>query len=104
MCLVLHVSRSAYRHHASRLRDPARASLRAMRDEALALRVRHVWQENYEVYGARKVWRQLLCEGQAVAHCAVERLMRAMRLRDVTLGRLLKPRKHSLNRPILGIW
>jgi putative transposase len=52
-------------------------SARAVRDEELLIEIRRVWKENYEVYGARKVWRQLHREGIAVARCTVERLMRA---------------------------
>jgi putative transposase len=48
-----------------------------MRDEELLVEIRRVWKENYEVYGARKVWRQLNREGITVARCTVERLMRA---------------------------
>lgn len=50
----------------------------------------NIWQENYEVYGARKVWRQMLREGQAMARCKMERLMRAMRLCGVTRGKTVK--------------
>jgi putative transposase len=48
-----------------------------LRDEELLIEIRRVWKENYEVYGARKVWRQLNREGITVARCTVERLMRA---------------------------
>jgi putative transposase len=34
-----------------------------------------VHEENYGVYGARKVWRQLHRQGVRVARCTVERLM-----------------------------
>jgi putative transposase len=43
-----------------------------MRDEELLIEIRRVWKENYEVYGARKVWRQLNREGIVVARCTVE--------------------------------
>jgi putative transposase len=39
-----------------------------------------VWEENFCVYGPRKVWRQLNREDIAVARCRVERLMRGMGL------------------------
>jgi hypothetical protein len=51
--------------------DPARAR----RDAELRERIARVWQENFQVYGARKVWRQLRRDGVAVARCTVERLM-----------------------------
>ena len=49
--------------------------------------IRRVREGNFEVYGARKVWRQLGREGVAVARCAVERLMRRMGLRGVVRGK-----------------
>ena len=61
--------------------DPAKLSARARQDAALKTEVRRVFAENFEVYGVRKVWRQLQREGFDVARCTVERLMRAMGLR-----------------------
>ena len=52
--------------------------------------VRRVWKENFGVYGARKVWRQLVREGFAVARCTVERLMRELGLEGVRRGRRFK--------------
>jgi hypothetical protein len=66
-CKVLQVAPSAYQRHAARVRDPARRSVRALRDEYLKSHVRRVWQENHRVYGADKVWRQLSREGIDVA-------------------------------------
>jgi len=44
--------------------------------------VRRVFEENYGVYGVRKVWRQLNREEVKVARCTVERLMRQLGLPD----------------------
>jgi len=46
-----------------------------------------VWEENFQVYGARKVWRQLNREGIEVARCTVERLMRDLGLAGAVRGR-----------------
>ncbi len=54
------------------------------------MQIRCVWQENYEVYGARKVWRQMHREHQAVARCTVERLMRGMGICGATRGNTVK--------------
>lgn len=54
------------------------------------MQIRRVWQENYEVYGARKVWRQMHREHQTVARCTVERLMREMGLCGVVRGKAVK--------------
>ncbi len=46
--------------------------------------------EKFEVYGVRKVWRQLWREGFDVARCIVERLMRSMDLRGIIRGKPVK--------------
>lgn len=48
--------------------------------------IRRIWEENFQVYGARKVWRQLKREGISAARCTVERLMRQHGLRGVVRG------------------
>ena len=49
--------------------------------------MKRVYEENFSVYGARKVWRQLLREGIEVARCTVERLMRELGLRGAVRGK-----------------
>ena len=51
-------------------------SARERRDEQLRADIVRVHQENFRVYGARKVWLALNREGIVVARCTVERLMR----------------------------
>jgi putative transposase len=63
------------------------ASARAVRDAWLTAQIMRVHKENGEVYGARKVWRQLHREHIRAARCTVERLMRAAGLRGVRRGR-----------------
>ena len=57
-----------------------------MRDAACR-EIQRVYEENFHVYGARKVWRQLGREDVAVARCTVERLMRSLGLQGVVRGR-----------------
>lgn len=99
MCRTLHVSPSAYRRDAAHLRDPTQRSARRIRDEALTLQIRRVWQANYEVYGVRKVWLQMCRERQAAARCTVERLMREMGLRGVTRGKTVKTTQSDPTNP-----
>ena len=54
---------------------------------ALKPEIARVFAENFEVYGVRKVWRQLGREGMSVARCTVERLMRSMGLQGVVRGK-----------------
>lgn len=63
ICRVLQVALSAYRRAVARRRNPALRCARARRDEVLAAHVARIWQANLQVYGARKVWRQLQREG-----------------------------------------
>src|SRR3546814_13731898 len=49
-----------------------------------------LFEENFSVYGARRVWRQLRREGFDVVRCTVERLMRAMGLEGAVRGKKLR--------------
>ena len=60
------------------------------RDAELREVIGRVWAENFEVYGARKVWRQLARDGLPVARCTVERLMRGMGLKGVVRGKTVR--------------
>ena len=60
VCAVLPIAPSGYYEHRARARDPERQPARARRDAALSAQIRRVWQEHREVYGVRKVWKQLL--------------------------------------------
>lgn len=90
ICTVLQVSPSSYRRHAAHAREPQRRCARAHRDEALIPQIDRVWQTNMQVYGAKKVWRQLAREGMPVARCTVERLMQARGLRGVMRGKVVR--------------
>ena len=90
ICRILPIAPSTYYEAKARQRDPARLPPRAIRDEALKPEIRRVHAENYGVYGARKVWKQLKREGFRVARCTVARLMREMGLRGVSRGKKVK--------------
>ncbi|WP_344597607.1 IS3 family transposase, partial [Actinomadura vinacea] len=66
------------------------ASARAVRDERLKTEITRIHQDNYQVYGARKVWRQLQREGHQAARCTVERLMRGLGLTGARRGRKVR--------------
>jgi transposase InsO family protein len=87
ICEVLPIAPSTYHAHAARRLDPAKCSARARRDAALMPSIERVFEENFGVYGVRKVWRQLLREGHQVARCTVARLMRTLGLQGVTRGK-----------------
>jgi putative transposase len=85
MCRELPIAPSTY--YATRSRPP---SARTLRDQQLEGEIRRVFDDNYQVYGPRKVWRQLRREGYRVARCTVERLMRKMGLRGAVRGKTWK--------------
>jgi transposase InsO family protein len=90
ICKVLPIAPSTYHDHVAKRLDPSRLSDRAKRDEALKIEVRRVFEENFRVYGARKVWRQLRREGFTIARCTVERLMASLGLQGVIRGKLVR--------------
>lgn len=87
ICAVLPIAPSTYHRHRQQQRDPTRRSPRAQRDEALRPEIQRVWDENHQVYGPRKVWKQLTREGVRVARCTVGRVMRDMGLQGAVRGR-----------------
>jgi transposase InsO family protein len=99
ICEVLQVAPSAYRRHAARTKDPSLLSPRAQRDAELRPRIQAVWNANFQVYGADKVWKQMNREGVTVARCTVERLMRRMGLRGVSRGKTVRTTIPDANAP-----
>ena len=90
ICKVLPIAPSTYYDHKDKQRNPDKRSSRAKRDEHLKDVIQRVWEDNFRVYGVRKVWRQLNRENIGVARCTVERLMKLQGLRGVVRGRRIK--------------
>lgn len=90
ICNVLPIAPSTVRLHAARKADPAKLPVRSQRDAGLRGDIRRVFDENFQVYGVRKVWRQLQREGIQVARCTVARLMREMGLRGAIRSKPVK--------------
>lgn len=86
ICKQLPVAVSTYYEHKARETDPDRVPERVKRDRWQSVEVQRVWNENQQVYGAEKVWRQLKREGLIVARCTVERLMKQLGLEGVVRG------------------
>ncbi len=90
ICAVLPIAPSTYCLRKAEQRDVTLRSARARRDEELRAEIQRVWDEHEQVYGPRKVWRQLRREGIRTARCTIERLMREMGLRGTVRGRAWK--------------
>lgn len=87
ICAVLPIAPSTYFLHKAQQRDAATRSARARRDDDLRAAIQRIWDDNHQVYGPRKVWKELRRQGHRVARCTVERLMRAMGLKGAVRGR-----------------
>jgi hypothetical protein len=83
ICKVLPIAPSTYHAHVARRARPETAPPRIKRDVMLSGEIRRVFDENFQVYGVRKVWRQLRREGHDVARCTVARLMKKEALQGV---------------------
>ena len=90
ICATLPIAPSTYYEHKARQANPDLLPPRARRDAGLRDEIRRVWRDNFEVYGARKVWKQLNREEIEVARCTIERLMREIGLRGAVRGRKWK--------------
>ncbi|WP_420480598.1 IS3 family transposase [Escherichia coli] len=90
LCSELHIAPSTYYHCQQQRHHPDKRSARAQRDDWLKREIQRVYDENHQVYGVRKVWRQLLREGIRVARCTVARLMTVMGLAGVLRGKKVR--------------
>ncbi|MBL9053639.1 MAG: IS3 family transposase [Tabrizicola sp.] len=93
ICEVLPIAPATYHEHLARRVDPARLSDRARRDEELRPHIQRVFDANWQVYGVRKIWRQMRREGFDVARCTVARLMKVMGIQGIIRG---KPQKTTI--------
>ena len=90
ICRTLQIAPSGYYARLAVRADPSKASARQRRDAVLRPKIKKVWNDNWQVYGVRKTWRQLCREGEAAARCTVARLMANMGLRGIVRGKAVK--------------
>jgi len=87
ICRVLAIAPSTYYARAAIARDPELASDRATRDEKDSREIKRVFDASGGRYGARKVRHAPRRDGQEIARCTVERLMKALGLQGVVRGK-----------------
>jgi putative transposase len=87
ICDVLPIAPSTYFRYKVQQRDPSQRSTRAQRDAVLKVITHRIWTEHHQVYGSRKVWKQMGREGLHEARCRVRRLMRELGLMGAVRGR-----------------
>lgn len=83
---MLPIAPATYFDHMAKRADPTRLSDRARQNEALRPEIGRVFEENWSVYGARKVWRQLRREGVHVARSTAVRLMKIVGIQGIIRG------------------
>ena len=99
ICRTLQIAPSTYYDRRAIARDPDQASARAKSDAALALKIDGAWEDNRKLYGARKIWHVLRREGEDVARCTVERLMRGLGIRGVVRGKKIVTTNPDTSQP-----
>jgi putative transposase len=87
ICTELPITPSTYYECKAREGDPGRLPARHQRDAWLEIEIRRVWEENFRVYGVRKVWKQLNREQFRVAKCTTERLMQKLGIQGAKRGK-----------------
>ena len=90
ICREVPIAPSTYYEQKARQADPSRLPVRAQRDAELCPEIQRVWDQQFQVYGAKKVWKQLNREGVVVARCTVARLMARLGLRGAVRGRAFR--------------
>lgn len=95
----MQIAPSCYWRHAAQQRNPELRCQRAKRDAQLIPDIQRVWHANWQVYGADKIWKQMNREGEQVARCTVERLMRRLGIQGVRRGKTIRTTTPDLSAP-----
>jgi len=90
ICKLLPIAPSTYYELKAREADPSRLPPRALSDRKYSSEIKRVWKENFSVYGAKKIWKQLKREGIDIARCTVERLMKQLGIEGARRGKVVK--------------
>ena len=87
MCRVRQIAPSTWYEHARRKADRGRLPRRAKRDGELSVHIRRVFEDNFGVYGVRKVLEAVDARRRRRRSVHVARLMKAMGLQGVVRGK-----------------
>jgi transposase InsO family protein len=87
ICRELPIAPSTYFKRKTEERDPLRRSRRAQQGAILRTIIERIWKAHHQVYGPRKIWKQMGRENLRTARCRVRRLMREMGLAGAVRGR-----------------
>lgn len=90
ICKLLPIAPSTYYDTVAKRTNVDRLPVRVRSDMSMKIEIHRVFDENFRVYGVRKIWRQLQREGFDVVRCTVARLMRTMGLQGIIRGKPVK--------------
>jgi hypothetical protein len=80
ICKLLQIASSGYRSMVQQRNCPWLRCSRSQSDAERCGHIQRVWQANWQVHGAVKVWKQMHREGLPIARCTVQRLMHKLGL------------------------
>jgi putative transposase len=83
ICAQLPIAPSTY--YAAKARP---LSARSVADAEMKTKILKVYKDNYQVYGAHKIWKQLLRDKVQVGRDQVARLMRELGIRGASRGKV----------------
>ncbi len=69
ICRLMPIAPSTYHENVAKRLDVDRLSIHARSDISLKIEIRRIFEQNFRVYGVRKVWRQLKREGFEIPRC-----------------------------------
>jgi len=96
ICRELPIAPSTYYRTVDLNQHPEKRSERAKSDEIMSENILTIWEENYRVYGYRKIWHTLLRNGVDVARCTVARLMKHLEIEGTRRGKRVKTTQPGL--------
>ena len=99
ICTVLQVAPSTY--YAGKIRPP---SARQVRDAVMGPALVKLWEANYRVYGARKLWKAAGRAGLRVGRDQVARLMRSAGIEGVLRTKRVRTPGLTRSRSVTQTW
>lgn len=90
ICKVIPIASSTYYERKKKESEPELRSNRSKSDIIHKNAILRIWNENFQVYGVRKIWKQMIREGYSIARCTVERLMKVLGIKGARRGKPFK--------------
>ena len=105
ICRILPIAPSTYYRIKDKQDNPEKQSRRKQSDKHLMAQIKQIWQASGCRYGICKVWHRLKQDDlPKLARCAVERLMKQLRIQGVWRGKAKIITKHRPGQQSPMIW